>query len=410
MPNFYRDFCRERLKDVEEALLEASLLFDVNDDEDIDAQQALLHLGTLTAHASLAVSTLGVMAAGKVYKIGQTYQTIDAVEREDYQIDSEGLAYAMTRGDDDAHAQFNPAPIGIGHGFSNPICPRVICRVPVKNIHRLGPPGLFNGCLFKNCKQVLFSARTKGFPSTTYLFNPVDDLLYSDPKELRLPSTFEYCSVEDMRMLTHRGSTLASFTLAGQTEKGWLCQILLGEINEARELAWVKAIPSPVQSLVEKNWVFFSHGGTLYCVYYPAPHIVYQVKLDNGVPSLGEKWEAENWKNADLMENARGGAPPVRVGDEFYHFYHTQHRHGRGVAYQVGLYTFATEPPWNLKRSIKGPLLSMVPSKRDLDCIFPVGAALEGERWHLSCGIQDHETMAITLDFNDLERLLTKVS
>jgi predicted GH43/DUF377 family glycosyl hydrolase len=131
--------------------------------------------------------------------------------------------------------------------------------------------------------------------------------------------------------------------------------------------------------------------------------------MANGVPSLGEKWEAENWKTADLMENARGGAPPVRIGDEFFHFYHTQHRHGRGVAYQLGLYTFETKPPWNLKRAIKGPLLSMVPSKRDVDVIFPVGAYFEGKKWILSCGIQDHETVAISLDFQDVERLLTTI-
>jgi predicted GH43/DUF377 family glycosyl hydrolase len=99
----------------------------------------------------------------------------------------------------------------------------------------------------------------------------------------------------------------------------------------------------------------------------------------------------------------------VRVGDEFWHFYHSQHRHGRGVAYQVGLYTFETKPPWNLKRVIKGPLLSMVPSKRDLDCIFVVGAERDGGNWHLYCGIQDHETMAITLKLDDLERLLSSV-
>lgn len=406
---FYRDFCSERLKDIEEALTEAGSILDVDDDEEIDAQQAMLHLGRLSANANLAMSMMGTMAAAKVYKIGQTYQTIDAVDREDFQIDSEGLAYAVTAADTDGPASYNPAPIGIGHGFSHPACPRVIARVPIKNIHRLGPPGLFNGCLFKNCKQVLLSCRTRGFPSTTLLYNPAEDLLFANPKEVRVPASFEYCSVEDMRIFTHQGATLASFTLAGQTDKGWICQMLLGEINERRELAWANALASPVKSLVEKNWVFFSHNGKLFCVYYPAPHVVYEVKIDDNMPSLGDRWEAENWKAADFMENARGGASPVRVGDEFYHFYHTQHRHGRTMAYQVGLYTFDVKPPWNVRRIIKGPLLSMVPSKRDLDCIFPTGAAMEEGKWHLSCGIQDMETVGVTLDFQDVERLLKTV-
>jgi predicted GH43/DUF377 family glycosyl hydrolase len=183
----------------------------------------------------------------------------------------------------------------------------------------------------------------------------------------------------------------------------------LGELNESRELVWAEAMPSPVKALVEKNWVFFSQDGRLFCVYYPAPHVVYEVKLHERKPSLGERWEAENWKAGDLMENARGGAPPVRVGDEFYHFYHSQHVHGRNVTYQVSLYTFATQPPWNLRRVVRGPLLSVVPSKREQDIIFVVGAYKDKERWQLSCGIQDHETMAISLDFQDVERLLKPV-
>lgn len=406
---FYSEFCLERLKDVEDAMLGASDALEAQDDEEIDIQTAMVKLGMIAANANLATSMLATMAAGKVYKIGSTYQTIDAVEREDYALDAEGLAYAVTTGEDGVFANFNPAPIGIGHGFSHPAYPRVISRVPIKNIHRLGPPGLFNGCLFRNYKQTLFSCRTKGFPSTTFLYHPADDLTFSDPKELRLPEGFQFCSVEDMRFITHRGATLASFTLAGQTSKGWLCSMLLAEINDNREFSWVKEIASPIKALVEKNWVFFSHEERLFCVYYPAPHIVYEVKLTYDTPTLGEKWEAENWKAADFMENARGGAPPVKVGDEFYHFYHTQHRHGKGVAYQVGLYTFEAKPPWNIRRIVKGPLLSMVPSKRELDCIFPTGASLEKEKWHLSCGIQDHETVAITLCFEDVERLLTPI-
>ena len=406
---FYRDFCQDRLKDIEEALIEVSQLFEVEDDDDINVQQALTELGKLTANASLAISTLTTMAAGKVCKMGATYQVIDACEREDYYLEADGIAEIVTPNDDAAYTNFNPAPIGQGQGFSHPAYPRVISKVPVRNIHRLGPVGLFNGCLFQNCTQTLFSCRTKGFPSTTFLYNPIEDMLFADPKELKLPGVFEYCSIEDVRMFSHRGSTLASFTLAGQTDNGWICSILLGEINDRRELEWVEAIPSPENAFVEKNWVFFSFEGKIFCVYYPSPHVVYEVKLDNRKPSLGQKWEAENWSDAGLMENARGGAPPVRVGDEFWHFYHTQHRHGKGVAYQVGLYTFEAKPPWNLKRIIKGPLLSMVPSKRDLDCIFPVGADLKSGKWTLSCGIQDHETVAISLDFPALEKMLVTV-
>ena len=407
--NFYRDFCRERLKDMEGALTGVADSLEVEDDDEIDAQQALCYLGLMTANASLAVAMLGTMAAAKVYKIGQTYQQIDAAEREDYQLDAEGVADAADVVGDGVYGNFNPTPIGVGNAFTHPAYPRVLSRVPVKNIHRLGPPGLFNGCLFKNGNETLFSSRMKGIPPTTFLYKPKQDIIFADPKALMLPPSFEGDSIEDVRIFSHRGATLLSGGVARLTGSGWLCRIALGMLNEAREFSWVHAIESPIQAMVEKNWVFFSQDGRLYFVYYPSPHVVYEVKLSDGKVSLGDRWEAENWAAADLMDNARGGAPPVRVGDEFYHFYHSQHRHGRGTAYQVGLYTFETKPPWNLRRVLKGPLISLVPSKREMDCIFPVGAFLEGEKWHLSCGIQDHETMAISLDFCEVERYLTKV-
>jgi hypothetical protein len=407
--NFYRDFCRERMGEIEEALIDASECFEVDDDEMIDAQQVLFHLARLGANANLAISTLGIMAAAKVYKIGQTCQIIEASEREDFRSDVTGLAQSITQGEDGSFAIFNPTPIGVGRAYSNPACPKIISAVPIVSVCRLGLPGLFNGCLNRHSKGHLFSCRTNGSPSSTFLYDPAADFLFADPKELSMPTDVPGAWIEDVRLFEHQENVMASGNLVARSGQGWLCRTILGEIDQAKKFAWAHTIASPTGAMVEKNWVFFSCDGGLFCVYYPLPHVVYEVELSNGPPKLGERWEAENWRTAGLMENARGGSPPVRVGDEFYHFYHTQHRHGRGVAYQVGLYTFSAAPPWNLKRIIKGPLLSMVPSNQEMDCIFPMGSFLHKEKWHLSCGVQDRETVAITLNYHDVERILTAV-
>lgn len=407
--NFYRDFCQNRLADVEEQLSAASELFQVDDDEKIDAEGALTALARLTANAELAKSMLTTMAAAKVYKIGQTYQVIDAVATEDLADEAEVIAEIGNAGLNGAYAGANPAPIGVGHGYSHPAYPRIISRIPIKHIHRLGPLGMFNGCLFEHEGKSLFSCRTQGFPSRTSLYRPDLDFVFGEPKELSLPESFPYCSIEDVRIFRHNETTMASFTLAGQTEKGWICQMVIGEISEARELVRPRVIVSPTGAHVEKNWVFFSNEGRLFCVYYPAPHVVYEVELKDETAELGNHWEAENWQAAYFMENARGGASPVRIGGEFYHFYHTQHRHGCGTAYQIGLYTFKAKPPWNISRIVKGPLMSLVPSKRPLDVIFVTGSQLRNGRWTLSCGLQDQETVAIAVDFDDVEMLLVKV-
>lgn len=407
--NFYSSFCGERLKEIEEQLIDAGEALDVSDDEEIDAPAAMAALANITSQAALAQSMLSTMAAATVYKIGQTYLQQDAVAIEDAQVESEAIAEIGRVAVAEAYTDCSPAPIGIGHGYTHPAYPRVLSRIPIKHIYPLGPKGLFNGCLFQNNGESLFACRTQGYPSRTALYRPAEDLLFADPVELSLPEKFLHYSIEDMRIFQHAGATMASFTSATQTEKGWLAVIALASIGNDRRFSWVHHMDSPKGERVEKNWVFFSHDDRLFMVYYPSPHVVYEVEFQDGKPVPTTCWEAENWKAAGFMENARGGAPPVLVGDEFYHFYHSQHRHGYGTAYQTGLYTFEAKPPWNLKRIVKGPLLGLVPSKRPCDVIFVTGAGLAGDRWNLSCGLMDQETVGISLGFDDVERLLEPV-
>ena len=404
--NFYRDFIAERLKDIEDQLSEAAEALEVPDDDQINTPQAMAILAKIVGTASLAQSMLSTMAAATVYKIGATYMQQDAVMIDDLAQEAEAVAEIGKVAIEDVYAAHNPAPLGIGHGYTHPAYPRILSRIPIRHIHRLGPHGLFNGCLFRHGDESLFACRTQGFPSRTSIYRPNEDVLFADPKEVKLPESFRFCSVEDMRIVRHAGKNLASFTVAGQTEKGWMGNIVLAEINEDRELILPQPIESPTDSHLEKNWAFFSHEGKLFCVYTTAPHVVYEVVNRNAHWRASFRCEAENWQSANFMENARGGAPPVRVGDEYYHFYHSQHRHGHGTAYQTGLYTFEAKPPWNIRRVVRGPLLGLVPSKRPADVLFVMGAILDKGRWLLSAGLMDQETVGISLGFEDVERLL----
>lgn len=407
--NSYLHSIRERLKEIEEDLVAAGEAMCSEDDEDFNGPAAEVAIANLVGHANRALSMLSTLAASKVYKIGATYLQQDAVMDEDISRESEAIAEIGRVAAGDHYAAHAPNPIGFGQGYSHPACPRILSCVPIRHIYRLGPQGMFNGCLHQSNEGPLLSCRTQGFPSRTSLYRPDVDLLFADPKEVLLPPSFKFCSVEDMRIFGHNGCTLASFTVAGQTDKGWQGQLVLAEIAEDLSLKWIHQIPSPKGLILEKNWSFFSCDDKLFTVYYPAPHEVYEIEFVDSKPQTTSCWEATNWKTAGFMENARGGAPPVRVGDEFYHFYHTQHRAGRGTAYQTSLYTFEACPPWNIKRIIKGPLLNLVPSKRPCDVIFVMGANRNGDRWTLSCGLMDQETVGISLDFSDVERCLETV-
>src|SRR5256885_12693044 len=53
-----------------------------------------------------------------------------------------------------------------------------------------------------------------------------------------------------------------------------------------------------------------------------------------------------------LFRSMRGGAAPVRVGDEWWCFFHDRVESGGHRIYRAGLYTFAAAPPFRVLRLI----------------------------------------------------------
>lgn len=77
---------------------------------------------------------------------------------------------------------------------------------------------------------------------------------------------------------------------------------------------------------IEKNWMFFAHGGELYAVYSIAPHVILHVDLTGSgpvycTPNTSTAWDVRAY--AQRYGQPCGGAPPVRCGDLYLSVFHS---------------------------------------------------------------------------------------
>lgn len=137
----------------------------------------------------------------------------------------------------------------------------------------------------------------------------------------------------------------------------------------------------------EKNWQFFEHENTLHCVYTINPHRI--LRFDECTTK-----EVANVSSSFPWEygEPRGGASPVKVGDEYWCFFHSSVEMG-DKTYYMGLYTFSANPPFEIKRIVSQPIRSAdwnnKPSDQYCAAVFPGGAVKKGDNWIVMQGIHD---------------------
>jgi hypothetical protein len=149
--------------------------------------------------------------------------------------------------------------------------------------------------------------------------------------EIVFPAKFDDCSREDARLFEHNGKTHISFTLAKTVSadgklsrlKDARCVVGYGELTRGVN-QWQVKRPIFVQhgqnnwQGTEKNWVFWSQDGKLYCLYASAPEqVVLEVK---GSQVIAEhKSPAVTWAFGKM----RGDTAPLPYDDEscirFFH-------------------------------------------------------------------------------------------
>jgi predicted GH43/DUF377 family glycosyl hydrolase len=243
-----------------------------------------------------------------------------------------------------------------------------------------------------------------------------DDL---QPKELPSPLNLgihreDRGSQEDPRLFWFRGRPHVSYTgysFWGQTEGmvASVCYARLSPDGMRVEQSWYPHLEG--RQHWEKNWAFFEWERELFAVHTTAPgHRVLHIQEGRAYPFTERFWSPA-WAHGVM----RGGAAPVRVGEEFWCFFHAvQHLEGahQNKRYVAGLYTFEARPPFRPLRLLPVPLLLMEDDTRPKtgyagpNVVFPGGAYLNQGGWTVACGVHDSYCDLVQFDHDELQRLL----
>lgn len=281
-----------------------------------------------------------------------------------------------------------------------------------------GTPGeRFNPGLLADGDGYLFAARN-GWKGSDVLIGRLDARFrpVGPPRKLDLHHPIEAAfGREDPRLFWHDGRVHVSYIGVTGTSQGQIRHTsqLYARLSPTLDVEAVFSPAYAARKAWEKNWAFFSRpiAGKpgLLAVYSIAPHHCI-LKLDGERASVySEATWSPRWKGGEM----RGGSPPVRVGDEYWHFFHDRVRGQGHFVYRTGLYTFDAAPPFRPRRILPVPILtadeSTKPGEQYAAVVFCCGAVRRGDWWYLSHGIHDRWSEIHRFRHEDLDARLTGV-
>jgi predicted GH43/DUF377 family glycosyl hydrolase len=276
--------------------------------------------------------------------------------------------------------------------------------VPQKLI-RIGLPGHFNCSLVEHRGRLLLASRQGSFGARLWLSELDPDYQPRWTRPLALAHARAPSGVEDPRLFLYRGRLHCAFT--GLEDDGPTRHIhqLVCRLGEDYRPARVWFPRYQGRKGWEKNWQFFEYQGGLYSIYSIRPHVILRHRGQRA-ELAAQTTALLPWTDCHL----RGGAPPVRVGDEYYHFFHSMKETGGQYEYALGLYTFTARPPFAIRRVAAAPLLSAGeydrPAASNKLVVFPCGALLRAGCWVISYGYHDQECRVAVFAADQIEQRL----
>lgn len=275
----------------------------------------------------------------------------------------------------------------------------------------------FNASILRYRDYLLMAYRCGQGGSQIHVAHLGDDLQPTHSEMLGLMHPLSLNSREDPRLFVYRDRLHCSFI-------GVLGDPGNGKPGNTHQLYARLTDDLPVEEIFypyypqrhptwEKNWTFFDHDGQLYTIYSTQPHVVLRVNDDMTTEIAGNEPFTLPWHGGLI----RGGASPVRVGDEYWCWVHGKANRGHPTptgratttVYSLGLYTFDAAPPFAPRRIIEQPLVWGDERTRG-SCwcavVFPCGATRDGDRWLVSAGIHDTTISVFEFSHRHLERSL----
>lgn len=208
--------------------------------------------------------------------------------------------------------------------------------------------------------------------------------------------------VEDPRLFIFQGQVHVAASGYDKTTKAGTSQIISSlDKNLQVEKTWIPRYHRRKEW--EKNWATWG-GDFIHSVYeinQGGEHVVLKHVEEQAI-------DVARTKHNYSVSTMRGGASPVQVGGEMYHWYHTVSVNRGVTTYGLSLYTFAATHPFQILRKVAGvmytsdnPVYGWIKN-----VIFPCGAILKDGHWYISCGHQDRECLILKYKHADIERIL----
>lgn len=284
--------------------------------------------------------------------------------------------------------------------------PLVSPENPMLEKHYVVPLGIraFNPALIEYANRRFMAWRTGWQPAEVWIGTLTERFEIKDPVLVNfsnvLPAAEPDTGFEDSRLFVYEERLWISFTyLRGSLPRMGLARL---DSDFQPDECWIFEGQS---RRAEKNWQFFSHDGTLLAVYSISPHVVGAIG-ECGFSKLHEQEHGLPWPHGDV----RGGAPPVRIGDEYFSFFHDRSPHAE---YRTGFYAFAAKPPFRITRWPRGHCL--VPAGKacapesGTRVIYPAGAIFREGEWLLAYGWNDSHCCLARFDHAELVASLDQV-
>lgn len=251
-----------------------------------------------------------------------------------------------------------------------------------------GSPGVrFNPSIIASGDGYLFAWRTGWAGSQVYAcrldadFRPV-----GEAKMLRLRMRASGFGREDPRWFRLNGKLhLMYIGVVGQLGPTNVCFARVNEDTLDVEDKFHPAIPG--RQDWEKNHAYFDVNGIAHAVYTIVPHRILRIE-GRKAEFVAETPTNVSWSGGRIC----GGASPVLVGNEWYHFFHGSTEWNGRRRYNMGCYTFENKHPWRVLRFSPHPLdEASITDKHDHGCdvLFSGGAVPVGDEWVIAHGIHD---------------------
>lgn len=282
-------------------------------------------------------------------------------------------------------------------GFTNPTSDR-----------RINLDGHFNCGLTQWQGKLLLASRLGWSRSTCHISELGKDFQPINTTPLDISHPNGHLAAEDPRIFSFAGQLhLATVSFEFLKKRIKIHQFLV-RLSDSFDVEDVWLPRYQYRNEHEKNWQCFEHERELLSVYSIQPHTIIRHRA-----GFAEKIAETPGPKTLPGVQLRGGCPPVRVGDEYYHFFHTWERKGEFYIYTLGVYTFEAKWPFEIKRIGPRSLISCNPDETpwqgDKFVVFPCGAVLRDNEWLISYGYQDRECRLAAFDFDQVEEQLRPI-